>query len=143
LIIERPQGEKQQQQQQPETYKTALHIFEPQQQQQQQQPATSMTTTPWERIKDDAYRAWLLERQITAEEYNNTSIVSVVDRSALRTQFDDTLLQQQQQQYGKLRYQLFLYSCIQRLLRIRKWFHIFVEYFLYSVFMFVALNAQY
>ena len=54
-------------------------------------------TTPWERIEDEDYRTWLLKRQITAEEYNNASIVSVVDRSALRTQFDDTLAPHQQQ----------------------------------------------
>lgn len=76
-------------------------------------------TTPWERIEDDDYRTWLLNRQIIAGEYNN---VSVVERSDLRTRFDDTIRPQEpQQQNGKLTVALlFLYSCIQMLLRIRK-----------------------
>jgi hypothetical protein len=76
---------------------------------------TATMTTPWDRISDEAYKQWLLERQITAEEYNTASLV---DRSALRTQFDDTLSPPQPS--GKLGSLLFLYSCIQMLLGIRK-----------------------
>jgi hypothetical protein len=48
-------------------------------------------TTPWERITDDTYKSWLSERQVIASEYNGASLV---DRSALRQQFE----QQQRQQ---------------------------------------------
>ena len=49
-------------------------------------------TTPWDRITDDVYKAWLLEA-MTVEEYNNEP---PLNRRTLRTQF-----QQQQQQQQK------------------------------------------
>ena len=50
--------------------------------------------SPWDRIADEDYRVWLEERQITAAEYNDLKTLSLLDRSALRGQYE----QQQQQQ---------------------------------------------
>ena len=47
--------------------------------------STMATKTPWERITDETYKVWLLDRQVNAEEFNAASLV---DRSALRVQFD-------------------------------------------------------
>ena len=69
--------------------------------------------TPWDRITDDSYRQWLVNRQVSADEFNE---IPVLERSDLRTRFE----QQQQQPNGKLRC-CFLYSFIEMmLLRIRK-----------------------
>ena len=47
--------------------------------------------TPWDRITDETYMSWLINRQVTLDEFNGASLV---ERSTLRTQFE----QQQQQQ---------------------------------------------
>lgn len=51
--------------------------------------------TPWDRIIDEEYKAWLQNRQIDAHEYNGATLC---DRSGLRTQFERQ--QQEQQQHG-------------------------------------------
>jgi hypothetical protein len=52
---------------------------------------TATMPTPWERITDEAYKSWLLETPMTADEYSEASLV---DRRSLKTQFE----QQPQQQ---------------------------------------------
>jgi hypothetical protein len=56
---------------------------------------TAIMPTPWDRITDEAYKSWLLETPMTADEYSEASLV---DRRTLKTQFE-----QQQQQNGELR----------------------------------------
>lgn len=51
-------------------------------------------TTPWDRITDKNYKSWLSDRQVDASEYNQASLL---DRSSLRTQFE----QQHPQQVGR------------------------------------------
>ena len=74
-------------------------------------------TTAWDRIADnEAYKQWLMNRQVSADEFNE---ISVLERSDLRSRFEQ---EQQQQQNRKLRC-CFLYSGIEMmLLRIRKLF---------------------
>jgi hypothetical protein len=67
---------------------------------------------PWEAIREDAYRIWLQNAPMSAEEFN---VLSPMDRRSLRTGFE------KQQQDGEFAVALlFLYFCIQMLLRIRK-----------------------
>lgn len=54
-------------------------------------------SAPWDRITDDAYKAWLESVPVTPSEFN---VSSIFDRIAIRSQFQQ---QQQQQQDGKLR----------------------------------------
>ena len=51
------------------------------------------TTTPWERIAEEDYRSWLINRQVTLDEFNGASLV---ERSTLRTQFEQQQRLQQQ-----------------------------------------------
>jgi hypothetical protein len=68
---------------------------------------TAIMPTPWDRITDEAYKSWLLETPMTADEYSEASLV---DRRTLKTQFEQQ--QQPQQQNGELRCcsRIFLYS---------------------------------
>ena len=45
----------------------------------------TMMATPWERISEDAYKQWLENRQVIAEEFNSWSFDQ---RSQARTQFE-------------------------------------------------------
>jgi len=49
--------------------------------------------SPWDRITDDSYKQWLINCQIVAEEFNQSSLV---DRGTLRSQFEQQKQQQQQ-----------------------------------------------
>jgi len=48
--------------------------------------------TPWDRITEDDYRSWLINRQVTFDEFNEASLV---DRITFRTLFE------QQQQFSR------------------------------------------
>ena len=59
---------------------------------QQQHPKQPWTmATPWDLITEEAYRSWLLDTPIAADEYNRASLT---DRRLLRTQY---LAEQQEQ----------------------------------------------
>lgn len=47
-------------------------------------------TTPWQRITEESYKQWLINRQVVAEEFNQASLV---DRSTLRNQFEQAIQQ--------------------------------------------------
>mmetsp|Transcript_15894 Transcript_15894/g.23070 ORF Transcript_15894/g.23070 Transcript_15894/m.23070 type:complete len:83 (-) Transcript_15894:67-315(-) len=55
-------------------------------------------TTHWDRITDESYRQWLIDRQVIAEEFNNWRFL---ERNEARSEFEK---QQQQQPNGKLRF---------------------------------------
>jgi hypothetical protein len=86
-------------------------------------------TTPWERITDDAYKSWLSERQIIASEYNGTSLV---DRSALRGQFEQQQFEQQQQQQQQVSFFIIHLSAFDYLLCVRTCFFVFLYFDCYS-----------
>ena len=56
-----------------------------------------MTPMPWDRITDGTYKIWLINRQVAPDEFNE---LSVVDRSTLRTQFEQQQQQNSQQDGG-------------------------------------------
>lgn len=59
-----------------------------------------MTTTPWERISDQAYKSWLINRQVAPDEFNAWTFS---DRNEARTQFEQQ--QQPPQPSGSVNYQ--------------------------------------